>query len=78
MKQTDIEILPDGRVALILHNGKFDKPLSTYELKRAALRAYFGALVDRILLIKDLRRDPDRWGELDEVADHATASLELK
>ena len=78
MKQTDIEVLPDGRVALILHDGKFDKPLSTHELKRAAVRAYFGVLADEL---RDLHRIMQRSQLLPttrDVLEAVSSNLELK
>lgn len=37
MDENDIEVLPDGRIALILHDGKLGRGMSTHEVKKAFL-----------------------------------------
>lgn len=37
MDEKDIEVLPDGRIALILHDGKLGRGMSTHEVKKAFL-----------------------------------------
>ena len=37
MDEKDIEVLPDGRIALILHDGKLERGMSTHEVKKAFL-----------------------------------------
>lgn len=37
MREEDIEVLPDGRIALILHDGKLARGMSTHEVKQAFL-----------------------------------------
>lgn len=37
MNENDIEVLPDGRIALILHDGKLERGMSTHEVKKAFL-----------------------------------------
>lgn len=39
MNENDIEVLPDGRIALILHDGKLERGMSTHEVKKAFLSA---------------------------------------
>lgn len=39
MDENDIEVLPDGRIALILHEGKLGRGMSTHEVKKAFLAA---------------------------------------
>lgn len=39
MDEKDIEVLPDGRIALILHDGKLERSMSTHEVKKAFLSA---------------------------------------
>lgn len=34
MNENDIEVLPDGRIALILHDGKLERGMSTHEVKQ--------------------------------------------
>ena len=59
MDENDIEVLSDGRIALILHNGKLERGMSTHEVKRsflAALRSAShleaGSLFDAAVLCK--------------------------
>lgn len=33
MDEKDIEVLPDGRIALILHDGRLERGMSTHEVK---------------------------------------------
>lgn len=37
--ENDIEVLPDGRIVLVLHSGKVERPMSTYEVKKAFISA---------------------------------------
>lgn len=39
MDTNDIEVLPDGRVVLVLHSGKTERPMSTHEMKKSFLTA---------------------------------------
>lgn len=39
MEENDIEVLPDGRIVLVLHSGKTARAMSTHELKKAFISA---------------------------------------
>ena len=41
MDENDIEVLPDGRIALILHDGKVSRGMSTHEVKAAFVAAFW-------------------------------------
>ena len=52
MDENDIEVLPDGRIVLVLHSGKIERPMSTHEVKKAFLRAVSeggGDMSERVL-----------------------------
>jgi hypothetical protein len=42
MDENDIEVLPDGRIVLVLHSGKIERPMSTHEVKKAFIEALRG------------------------------------
>lgn len=44
--ENDIEVLPDGRIVLVLHSGKVERPMSTHELKRAFIEAMSKECID--------------------------------
>lgn len=35
MDVNDIEVLPDGRIVLVLHSGHIKRPMSTHEVKKS-------------------------------------------
>lgn len=37
--ENDIEVMPDGRIVLVLHSGKVERPMSTHEVKKAFISA---------------------------------------
>ena len=39
MDENDIEVLPDGRIVLVLHSGRVERPMSTHEVKQAFIDA---------------------------------------
>ncbi len=66
MDENDIEVLPDGRIALILHDGKVSRGMSTHEVKQA--------------LMSQLLSHPDHvyfWGIALKMVRHSK-QLELK
>jgi hypothetical protein len=46
MKLNQIDILPDGRIVLVLHDGGLPHGMSTHEAKLYAHDKFFGALLD--------------------------------
>ncbi len=48
MKLNQIDILPDGRIILVLHDGGLPHGMSTHEAKLYAHDKFFGALLDEL------------------------------
>ncbi len=48
MKLNQIDILPDGRIVLVLHDGGLPHGMSTHEAKLYAHDKFFGALLDEL------------------------------
>lgn len=47
MDENDIEVLPDGRIVLVLHSGWAERPMSTHEVKVAFLRKFSNPLMQK-------------------------------
>jgi hypothetical protein len=59
MTLNDIEVLPDGRAVLILHDGALPRAMSTHEVKKFAHDKVFGGLISEL---KQIQKDdhPDK------------------
>lgn len=75
MSLNDIEVLPDGRVALILHNGNLPRAMSTHEAKKFAHDHVFGGLIAELKQIA--REEDDKAYLLNRAVRTVRASLEL-
>jgi hypothetical protein len=53
MKLNQIDILPDGRIILVLHDGGLPHGMSTHEAKLYAHDKFFGALLDELMVASD-------------------------
>lgn len=42
LQPDQLEILPDGRIVIVLHEGKLERPMSTMEVKRSFIDALNG------------------------------------
>lgn len=76
MDSTQIEILPDGRIVLVLHDGPLPRPMSTHEAKLFGHDKAFGGLLTQL---KEIQKDghEDKAYLLNYAVRVARASLEV-
>ncbi len=53
MRLNQIDILPDGRIVIVLHDGGLPHGMSTHEAKLYAHDKFFGALLDELKAAAD-------------------------
>ena len=60
MDENDIEVLPDGRIVLVLHSGRVERPMSTHEVKKAFISALnkecLDEYTDTVAAVSDVSR----------------------
>jgi hypothetical protein len=54
MDTTQIEVLPDGRIVLVLHDGPLPRAMSTHEAKLFGHDKVFGGLLTQL---KEIQKD---------------------
>lgn len=76
MLLNDIEVLPDGRAVLILHEGALPRAMSTHEVKLFAHNKVFGGLISDL---KQIQKDdhPDKAYLLNLAVRTIRAALEI-
>jgi hypothetical protein len=76
MLLNDIEVLPDGRAVLVLHDGALPRAMSTHEVKLFAHNKAFGGLISDL---KQIQKDDhaDKAYLLNLAVRTARAALEI-
>lgn len=76
MDTSQIEVLPDGRVVLVLHDGPLPRAMSTHEVKLFGHDKAFGGLLTEL---KEIQKDghDDKAYLLNHAVRVTRASLEL-
>lgn len=75
MNLNNIEVLPDGRVVLVLFSGALPRAMSTHEMKKFAHDRMFGGLIAELKQIA--REEDDKAYLLNRAVRTVRASLEL-
>lgn len=76
MTLNDIEVLPDGKAVLVLHDGPLPRPMSTHEVKQFAHDRFFGGLLSELKQIQKDEHD-DKAYLLNLAVRTTRASLEI-
>ena len=76
MRLDQIDVLPDGRIVFVLHEGALPRGMSTHEAKQFGHDRAFGALLDEL---KQIQKDdcPDKAYLLNLAVRSVRASLEV-
>ena len=74
---TDIEVLEDNRVVLVLHDGALPRAMSTHEMKVFAYEKMFGGLLADIRMIQKDQHS-DKMYLLNQAVLTVRAALELE